>query len=222
MSEPMTPSLALIAAGTVLVGSGVYLMLARSIVRMLLGFVLVGNGVNLMFLAASGPPGQPPLIGQVASEEMADPLPQAMMLTAIVISLGLVAFLLALAHRSWQLSGTDRVTRDPEDLRIVLRSDRNDMSGSDFAGDDDLTPDDIDDADVDDTGDHYMEEAVRRFRARRREIRRHRATAFQPVDDEQPPVDATGSLRIGTPEASGPEGTSGAHSLDSDRDGGRP
>lgn len=195
MSEAMAPSLALIVAGAVLAGAGVYLMLARSIVRMLLGFILVGNGVNLLFLAASGPPGKPPLIEEVPSAEMADPLPQAMMLTAIVISLGLVSFLLALAHRSWQLSGTDRVTHDPEDLRIVLRADRADMSGSDFEGDDDLTPDDIGDDDVDDSGDHYMEQAVRRFRERRREIRRHRSRAFQPRDDDQPPVDTTGGAR---------------------------
>ena len=49
MSEAMAPSLALIVAGAVLAGAGVYLMLARSIVRMLLGFILVGNGVNLLF-----------------------------------------------------------------------------------------------------------------------------------------------------------------------------
>ncbi|WP_462417309.1 Na(+)/H(+) antiporter subunit C [Kytococcus sp. Marseille-QA3725] len=195
MTDPMTPSLALLAAGAVLVGCGVYLLLARSIVRMLIGFVLVGNGVNLLFLSASAPPGEPPLIGQVPAEDMADPLPQAMMLTAIVISLGLVSFLLALAHRSWQLSGTDRVTHDPEDLRIVLRADRNDMSGSQFQGDDDLTPDDVDDADIDEEGDHYMEAAVRRFKERRREIRRHRARAFQPLDDEQPPVDSRGGDR---------------------------
>lgn len=195
MSEPMTPSLALLGVGAVLVGCGVYLMLARSIVRMLIGFVLVGNGVNLLFLGAASPPGLPPIIGQVPGEDMADPLPQAMMLTAIVISLGLVAFLLALAHRSWQLAGTDRVTHDPEDLRIVLRADRSDMSGSDFAGDDDLTPDDVDDVDVDAEGDHYMEMAVRRFKERRREIRRHRARAFQPLEDDQPPVDSRGGRR---------------------------
>ena len=195
MSEAMAPSLALIVAGAVLAGAGVYLMLARSIVRMLLGFILVGNGVNLLFLAASGPPGKPPLIEEVPSAAMADPLPQAMMLTAIVISLGLVSFLLALAHRSWQLAGTDRVTHDPEDLRIVLRADRADMSGSQFAGDEDLTPDDLGDDDIDDTGDHYMEQAVLRFRERRREIRRHRSRAFQPRDDDQPPVDTTGGAR---------------------------
>ena len=87
MSEAMAPSLALIVAGAVLAGAGVYLMLARSIVRMLLGFILVGNGVNLLFLAASGPPGKPPLIEEVPSAAMADPLPQAFVLTAIVIPL---------------------------------------------------------------------------------------------------------------------------------------
>lgn len=188
MSTAMAPSLILVLTGALLVGCGVYLLLARSMVRMLLGFVLLGNGVNLVFLAVSSPPGLPPLVGEVDPERMADPLPQAMMLTAIVISLGLVSFLLALAHRSWELSGTDRVTVDPEDLRIVMRADRHDMSGSDFTGDDDLTPDDIDDEDLDAEGDHYMQMAVRRYRERRRETRQARARAFRPREGRGSPV----------------------------------
>ena len=48
---------------------------------------------------------------------MSDPLPQALVLTAIVISLGTTAFLLAMAYRSWQLTGHDDVQDDVEDAR---------------------------------------------------------------------------------------------------------
>jgi len=54
--------------------------------------------------------------------DVADPLPQAMALTAIVITLALTAFLLAMAYRSWQLGGTDDVQDDVEDIRITLRA----------------------------------------------------------------------------------------------------
>ena len=50
---------------------------------------------------------------------MSDPLPQAMILTAIVITLGMTAFLLAMAYRSWLLVGHDEVQDDVEDRRIV-------------------------------------------------------------------------------------------------------
>ena len=55
---------------------------------------------------------------------MTDPLPQAMVLTAIVITLGMTAFILAMAHRSWQLSRTDVVADDVEDLRLLALAGR--------------------------------------------------------------------------------------------------
>ncbi len=55
---------------------------------------------------------------------MSDPLTQAMILTAIVITLGMTAFLLAMAYRSWLLTGTDDVQDDVEDRRIVSRAER--------------------------------------------------------------------------------------------------
>lgn len=115
----MTPNLTLCVLAGVLVAAGAYLLLERGIVRALLGLLLLGNGANLLFLVAGGNLGQAPIVGQTSPERMSDPLPQAMVLTAIVISLGMTAFLLAMAHRRWQLSRTDEVTDDYEDARLA-------------------------------------------------------------------------------------------------------
>ncbi|WP_440064162.1 Na(+)/H(+) antiporter subunit C [Streptosporangium sp. OZ121] len=123
MTAPLLP---LLVAGT-LVATGVTLLLERSLVRLLAGVILLGNGVNLLILTASGPPGRPPLLGTAAPERMADPLPQAMVLTAIVITLGVTAFLLAMVHRSWQLTGADEVQDDTEDRRVRLRARRGEL-----------------------------------------------------------------------------------------------
>ncbi len=86
--------------------------------------IVLGNGVNVLFLVAGGAAGGPPIVGQTAVEDMADPLPQAMALTAIVITLGMTAFLLALAYRSWQLNEHDEVQDDLEDRRVARRAAR--------------------------------------------------------------------------------------------------
>ncbi|HLV90095.1 MAG TPA: Na(+)/H(+) antiporter subunit C [Acidimicrobiia bacterium] len=119
MTLDHSPSLALVAVIAVLVAAGVYLLLERSLTRVLLGIILIGNGVNLSFLVAGGAAGGAPLIGATEVEDMSDPLPQAMVLTAIVITLGLTAFLLAMAYRSWQLNDHDEVQDDLEDRRIA-------------------------------------------------------------------------------------------------------
>ncbi|MCX6406529.1 MAG: Na(+)/H(+) antiporter subunit C [Propionibacteriales bacterium] len=123
----MTVDLALVIAIVVLVGCGTTLMLERSLSRILVGFVMVGNGVNLLFLVASGPSGAPPIVGRGG---ITDPLPQAMALTAIVITLGVSAFGLALAYRSWQLSGNDDVKDDVEDDLIRRRAEADETSSS--------------------------------------------------------------------------------------------
>ena len=115
----MSPSLALVLVIGVLVAAGVYLLLERSLTRVLVGVVLIGNGANLLFLVASGAAGGAPIVGTTPEAEMSDPLPQAMVLTAIVITLGMTAFLLALAYRSWQLHRHDEVQDDVEDRRIA-------------------------------------------------------------------------------------------------------
>lgn len=121
----MTVNLTLVLATMVLVGCGVYLMLERSLTRVLVGLVLLGNGVNLGFMVVSGPSGRAPLVNRYDVSEISDPLPQAFVLTAIVITLGTTAFLLAMAYRSWQLSGNDDVQDDVEDaaIRRLARTD---------------------------------------------------------------------------------------------------
>lgn len=102
----------------ILVGTGVYLSLSRNLSRIFIGLSLVGNGVNLLLLAMGGGAGLPPLLGG-QGDSIADPLPQALILTAIVLSLGTTAFGLALAYRSWLLTGNDEVVDDREDRRLA-------------------------------------------------------------------------------------------------------
>lgn len=131
----MTPNLTLVVLASVLVAAGVYLFLSRSLVRALMGFLLMGNGINLVFVIASGDPGTPPIVGvdrgagpaTGAAAPMADPVPQALVLTAIVITLAMTAFVLSLAHRSWQLGREDLVTDDSESARIHARAEADDL-----------------------------------------------------------------------------------------------
>ncbi|MDO5683965.1 MAG: Na(+)/H(+) antiporter subunit C [Propionibacteriaceae bacterium] len=133
----MSPSLTLAILCGVLFGTGTVLLLSRALVRALLGVLLMGNGVNLMYMIASGRAGAAPLVDgtsnpPIGTGEMADPLPQAMVLTAIVITLAVTAFALALAHRSVQLQSTDAVLDDEESARTHERAVANDMSDSDY------------------------------------------------------------------------------------------
>ena len=120
----MAPSLPLIILVGVLVGAGVILVLERSLSRIIIGVSLITYGVNVLLLMAGGRAGGPPILGQSEVSEMADPLPQAMVLTAIVIGLALTAFMLAMAYRTWQLNGDDEVQDDREDRRIALAAAR--------------------------------------------------------------------------------------------------
>ncbi len=114
----MTPNLTYVITVGVLFAAGVTLLLERSLTRILLGVILLGNGVNLLILTG-GNAGAAPIAGLAGQERMSDPLPQAMILTAIVITLGMTAFLLAMASRTWLLTGHDEVQDDVEDRRIV-------------------------------------------------------------------------------------------------------
>lgn len=111
-------TVALAAAVGVLFATGTYLLMHRSLTRMIIGLLLLGNGANVLLLLAGGRAGRAPLVDG-NGEATADPLPQAMILTAIVITFGVAAFLLALAHRSWQLTHDDEVEDDLEDRRIA-------------------------------------------------------------------------------------------------------
>ncbi len=122
------PPLAVFIFIGVLVGAGVYLSLERTLSRIFIGLALITNGVNLLILAMGGPAGMPPLLGGDA-DKIVDPLPQALILTSIVLSLGTTAFGLALAYRSWLLTGNDEVVDDVEDRRVARRAKRRGFEG---------------------------------------------------------------------------------------------
>ncbi|CAB4942207.1 unannotated protein [freshwater metagenome] len=139
----MSVNLTLVLVAAALLGCGVYLVLERSLSRVLVGFVMAGNGVSLSFMAAGGPAGHAPIVTKDGpTGGLTDPLPQAMVLTAIVITLATTAFVLAMAYRSWQLNGHDDVQDDIEDdtiRRLALRdvtSEAYDATTSDHPGDD--------------------------------------------------------------------------------------
>lgn len=112
-------SLALVFAVGGLAAIGTYLVTARSLSRIVLGFSLLGHAAVLALLAAGGPAGEAPIADGAQPETVANPVPQALSLTAIVISFGLTLFLLALARRQHALSGDDLVEDDLEDRRIA-------------------------------------------------------------------------------------------------------
>lgn len=94
----------------ILYTTGVYLMLRRSILKFIIGLIFMSNATNLLvFLSAGLVSGSPVFVDgkKVNTEIMADPLPQALVLTAIVIGLGIVVFTLALKYKFFELTGTD-------------------------------------------------------------------------------------------------------------------
>ena len=115
----MTPTVVLPVLVGVLYTAGVYLLLDRSLTRVVLGFLLLGNATNLLLLSTGGPAGRAPIVGRADPEQMNDPLPQALILTAIVITFGVSAFLLAMVHRSWRLVRQEVVEIDEEDRRVA-------------------------------------------------------------------------------------------------------
>lgn len=110
-------SILLVVLIGVLFATGVYSMLHRSLTRIILGVALVGNGTNLLIVVAGSRPGSPPIVG--ALEHATDAIPQALVLTAIVIGFALQAFLLALTWRNWTIDGNDDVEDDVEDRRLA-------------------------------------------------------------------------------------------------------
>ncbi|MFZ2175570.1 MAG: Na(+)/H(+) antiporter subunit C [Rhodococcus sp. (in: high G+C Gram-positive bacteria)] len=118
----MSSNLGFLIIVGVLVSTGVYLLIERSITRMLLGLLLFGNGINLLILTSGGASGNPPIVGRDSIHEtMADPLAQAMILTAIVITMGIAGFILALAYRSFKITTDDLLENDPEDTKVMRR-----------------------------------------------------------------------------------------------------
>lgn len=150
----MTMPLMLLLAMVVMYAVGFTLMLDRGLTRILLGFLLVGNATNLLMFLSGGRFGLAAFMDGRDEDAMADPLPQAFILTAIVITFGITAFLLALMYRQYRLdkeeaeaygeAGGDDIVRDDADDRELAReaaitSDevtQEDLSsGSDFESD---------------------------------------------------------------------------------------
>ncbi len=105
---------------SLLFGVGTFLLLQRSLAKVIIGLALLSHGANLFILLSSSRIGAPPVLSEgVDPGTVSDPLPQAMVLTAIVITFGVTAFLLGLALRSYLLTGSDEVEDDLEDRRIA-------------------------------------------------------------------------------------------------------
>jgi len=104
-------------------GAGVYLILRRSMVKLLLGIMFLGTGANiLIFLLGGVVKGKPPVIDETAKmfqDIYADPIPQSLILTAIVISFALTAFAIVLLKRFYALANTD----DLDDLNTPEEED---------------------------------------------------------------------------------------------------
>jgi multicomponent Na+:H+ antiporter subunit C len=96
-----------------LFATGLYLMLRRSIVKLIFGLVLLAHGANLLIFTAAGlVRARPPLIPEgelVPGTEFADPVPQALILTAIVISFAVIAFTAVLVKRVYRIVGSGDV-----------------------------------------------------------------------------------------------------------------
>ena len=141
----MIVSAVLIVIMAILYAAGIYAMLERSLTRVLIGFLLLGNATNLFLLVVMGRPGVAAFFGAAETEDMSDPLPQALTLTAIVITFAVSAFLLALIYRSWQLGQADTVHDDEEDIALrdrgAVEEDQMDDETSIENEDDDATTD---------------------------------------------------------------------------------
>jgi multicomponent Na+:H+ antiporter subunit C len=116
----MTVNITLLVVMGALFAVGVYLILERSLTRVMLGLMLITNGANILILSTGGMAGLAPLFGKdIPPEAYSDPLPQALILTSIVISFAVTAFLLGIIYRSWVLGRQDEVQDDIEDRRVA-------------------------------------------------------------------------------------------------------
>ena len=108
-----------IVAGA-LYATGLYLMLRRRLAQLIIGLGLVSHGSNVLIFTAAGlTRGRPPLLPDdtvTAVASFADPVPQSLILTAIVIGFGVLAFALVLAHRV-------HVSADTDDVDAIVRED---------------------------------------------------------------------------------------------------
>ncbi|WP_104086195.1 Na(+)/H(+) antiporter subunit C [Arthrobacter sp. GMC3] len=116
----MSINMTLLLVMGVLYAIGIYLLLERSLTRVLLGLMLLANATNILLLTTGGYAGLAPIFNKnIPATEFNDPLPQAFILTSIVISFAVTAFMLSLIYRSWLLSHADVIQDDREDLRVA-------------------------------------------------------------------------------------------------------
>lgn len=117
----MSVNLTLLIVMGALYACGIYLILERSLTRVLLGLMLLANATNLLILATGGYAGLAPLYSkETAAADYSDPLPQALILTSIVISFAVTAFMLGIIYRTWVLARQDEIQDDVEDLRVAV------------------------------------------------------------------------------------------------------
>lgn len=116
----MSVNMTLLLVMGVLYAVGIYLLLERSLTRVLLGLMLLTNGTNILLLTTGGYAGLAPIFNKdIPADTYNDPLPQAFILTSIVISFAVTAFMLSLIYRSWLLSHADHIQVDREDIRVA-------------------------------------------------------------------------------------------------------
>lgn len=105
----MEPLMAVVIG--VLYATAIYMMLRRSIVKLVIGLMLLSNAANLLIFTSAGlTRGAPPLVPEGLSAplgEVADPLPQALVLTAIVIAFGVLSFAVVLIRRAYEIVKAD-------------------------------------------------------------------------------------------------------------------
>ncbi|KUM40935.1 Na(+)/H(+) antiporter subunit C [Arthrobacter sp. EpRS71] len=116
----MSINLTLLIVMGVLYACGIYLILERSLTRVLLGLMLLANATNILILSTGGYAGLAPLFSKETNPETySDPLPQALILTSIVISFAVTAFMLGIIYRTWVLARQDEIQDDLEDVRVA-------------------------------------------------------------------------------------------------------
>ncbi|MCD4849549.1 Na(+)/H(+) antiporter subunit C [Arthrobacter sp. AK01] len=116
----MSINLTLLIVMGVLYACGIYLILERSLTRVLLGLMLLANATNILILTTGGYAGLAPLFTKETSPDAySDPLPQALILTSIVISFAVTAFMLGIIYRTWVLARQDEIQDDLEDRRVA-------------------------------------------------------------------------------------------------------
>ncbi|WP_129657264.1 Na(+)/H(+) antiporter subunit C [Rothia uropygialis] len=165
---------ALLLVMGVLYAVGVYLILEKSLTKVLLGLMLITNATNILILHTGGLSGLPAFFDPaVDGDEYFDPLPQALVLTAIVISFSVTALMLGMIYRSWVLSRRDDIQDDAEDRRVAAQPDYD-------PEDDDAAP--IEPSEFEGS-EEQREEA---YRQRKHAERTKREGARSTSDDESP------------------------------------